>query len=46
LGFLSVGVEAAGLAVLSAIFLTAAKYWLDKLERLAVMEGTLGDRRR
>jgi ABC-2 type transport system permease protein len=46
LGFLSVRLEAAALAVLSVILLAAAKYWLGKLERVAVMEGTLGDRRR
>ena len=46
LGFLSVPIEAGGLAVLSAIFLVAAKYWLGRMEHLAVIEGTLGDRRR
>ena len=46
LGFLSIPVEAGMLAGLAIILIAAAKYWLDKMERLAVMEGTLNDRRR
>ncbi len=46
IGFLRVRVEIAVLAVLSIVFITAAKYWLDRMERLAIQEGTLTDRRR
>jgi ABC-2 type transport system permease protein len=46
LGFLSVPIEAGILTILAVVLIAAAKYWLDKMERLAVMEGTLGDRRR
>ena len=46
LGFLSVPVEIGVLIVLSVAFITAAKYWLGRMERLAVQEGTLTDRRR
>jgi ABC-2 type transport system permease protein len=46
LGFLSVPVEIGLLAALSVLFVGAAKYWLDHMERLAVAEGTLTDRRR
>lgn len=46
LRFLSVPVEIAGLAVLSVGFIAAAKYWLNRIERLAIREGTLTDRRR
>ena len=46
LGFLSVPIEIGVLIVLSAAFITAAKYWLGRMERLAVQEGTLTDRRR
>jgi ABC-2 type transport system permease protein len=46
IGFLPVRTEVAGLAILSVAFVTAAKYWLDKVERLAILEGTLTDRRK
>jgi ABC-2 type transport system permease protein len=46
LGFLSVPIEIGALAALSIIFIIAAKYWLNRMERLAVQEGTLTDRRR
>ncbi len=46
LGFLSVPLEIAILAVLSVVFVAAARYWLKHVERLAVREGTLSDRRR
>jgi ABC-2 type transport system permease protein len=46
LGFLSVPVEIGLLAALSVLFVGAAKYWLDHMERRAVEEGTLTDRRR
>ena len=46
LGFLTVPIEIGGLAILSVIFVALAKYWLDKMERVAVREGTLTDRRR
>jgi ABC-2 type transport system permease protein len=46
LGFLPVRVEIGTLLVLSILFVAAAKYWLDRMERLAIREGTLTDRRR
>jgi ABC-2 type transport system permease protein len=46
IGFLPVRTEIIGLIILSMLFVTAAKYWLDKVERLAILEGTLTDRRR
>jgi ABC-2 type transport system permease protein len=46
LGFLSVPVEIGVLIVLSIAFIAAAKYWLDVIERKAMEEGTLTDRRR
>ncbi len=46
LGFLSVGYEIAILAALSVVFVVAARYWLGVVERRAVREGTLTDRRR
>lgn len=46
LGFLPVSTELLLLAGLSVLFLAAAKIWLDKMERRAVAEGTLTDRRR
>jgi ABC-2 type transport system permease protein len=46
IGFLPVRTEIIGLAILSVAFVVAAKYWLDKVERLAILEGTLTDRRR
>jgi ABC-2 type transport system permease protein len=46
LGFLSVGAEIAILAVLAVVFVIAARYWLGVVERRAVREGTLTDRRR
>jgi ABC-2 type transport system permease protein len=46
LGFLSIPIEIGGLIVLSIVFVTAAKYWLGRMERLAIQEGTLTDRRR
>jgi ABC-2 type transport system permease protein len=46
LGFLSVRLEIALLAALAVVFVAAARYWLAYMERLAVAEGTLTDRRR
>ncbi|MCS6909603.1 MAG: ABC transporter permease [Anaerolineales bacterium] len=46
LGFLSVEVEIAILSVLAVVFIAAAKFWLDFMERKAIEEGTLTDRRR
>jgi ABC-2 type transport system permease protein len=46
LGLLSVRVEIAILAILSVVFVLAAKHWLDRMERLAIAEGSLTDRRR
>jgi ABC-2 type transport system permease protein len=46
IGFLPVGVELEILAALTVVFVLAAKYWLDRLERIAVQEGSLTDRRR
>jgi ABC-2 type transport system permease protein len=46
LGFLSVEIEILSLLILSVVFIGAAKYWLDFMERKAVEEGTLTDRRR
>ena len=46
IGFLSVRTEITALLVLAIAFVTAAKFWLDKMERLAIKEGTLTDRRR
>jgi ABC-2 type transport system permease protein len=46
LGFLSVRVEVAGLAVLSLVFLAAAHFLLRHIERLAIREGRLTETRR
>lgn len=46
LGFISVPIEIGALVVLSVGFIIAAKYWLSRIERLAIQEGTLTDRRR
>jgi ABC-2 type transport system permease protein len=46
IGFLSIRVEIAALVFLSIAFITAAKFWLDRVERLAIQEGTLTDRRK
>jgi ABC-2 type transport system permease protein len=46
LGFLSVRLEAAILAGLAVGFVALARYWLGFMERRAVREGTLTDRRR
>jgi ABC-2 type transport system permease protein len=46
LGFLSVPVEIGALVILSVVFIAASKYWLNHIERLAMREGTLTDRRR
>lgn len=46
LGFLAVELEIGLLALLAVGFVGAAKYWLDRMERLARNEGTLSDRRR
>jgi ABC-2 type transport system permease protein len=43
-GFLPVGWEVAILAVLSVLFVWLAKICLDRLERKARIEGTLGAR--
>ncbi|MBP7690456.1 MAG: ABC transporter permease [Anaerolineales bacterium] len=45
-GFLPVAVEIPVLAGLAVVFIAAAKFGLDYMERLAVREGTLTDRRR
>nr|MBI2905748.1 ABC transporter permease [Chloroflexota bacterium] len=46
LGFLSVPIEIGALVVLAVAFLIGAFYWLKRMERLAIAEGTLTDRRR
>jgi ABC-2 type transport system permease protein len=46
LGFLPVRAEIVILASLSVVFIAAAKYWLARMERIAVREGTLTERRR
>lgn len=46
LGFLSVPLEVGALVVLALFFIAAAKIWLNKIERLAIEEGTLTDRRK
>jgi ABC-2 type transport system permease protein len=46
IGFLSVRSEVGLLAVMAAVFVAGAKYWLDRMEKLAVREGALTDRRR
>ena len=46
LGFLSVSLEMGILATLCVIFLTAAKFLLSYMERLAIREGRLTDSRR
>jgi ABC-2 type transport system permease protein len=46
LGFVSVPLEIGGLVVLCLGFIVAAKFWLDRIEKLAVQEGTLTDRRK
>jgi ABC-2 type transport system permease protein len=42
-GFLPVGVELAALALLSAIFLAAARLTLDYMEKVAIREGRITD---
>lgn len=46
LGFVSIPIEIGGLIFLSIVFVTAARYWLNRMEKLAIQEGTLTDRRR
>src|SRR6185436_3066383 len=46
LGFVSIPIEISGLIFLSIVFVAAAKYWLNRMEKLAIQEGTLTDRRR
>jgi ABC-2 type transport system permease protein len=46
LGLLSIPVEIGLLLVLSLVFLFAARHWLGVIERRAVRDGTLTDRRR
>lgn len=46
LGFLPVQVEIAALAVLAVVLVAAARLWLGVMERKAIQEGTLTDRRR
>jgi ABC-2 type transport system permease protein len=46
LGWLPVEIEIAALVVLAVVFIAAAKYWLALMERKAIEEGTLTDRRR
>jgi ABC-2 type transport system permease protein len=45
-GFLSLEIEVALLAALAVIFILAARYWLDVMERKAVHEGSLTERNR
>jgi ABC-2 type transport system permease protein len=45
-GFLSVRSEIELLAVMAVAFVAGAKYWLERVEKLAVREGALTDRRR
>lgn len=44
LGFLSVNTEIGALAIMCVVFLAAARVWLDRMERVAIREGTLTDR--
>jgi ABC-2 type transport system permease protein len=46
LGFLSVPLEVGALVLLALFFIAAARVWLNKIERLAIEEGTLTDRRK
>ena len=46
LGFMTVGLEVGLLLVLSVVFLVAARFMLDYVERLAVQEGRLTESRR
>jgi ABC-2 type transport system permease protein len=46
LGFVSVPIEIAVLTALCLGFMVASKFWLDRIEKLAVQEGTLTDRRK
>jgi ABC-2 type transport system permease protein len=46
IGWLPVEVEIAALIGLAIVFIVAAKYWLDFMEKKAIEEGTLTDRRR
>ncbi len=46
LGFVSVPVEIAALAGLAVLFVVLARYGMRHIERLAIREGTLTDRRR
>ncbi|HMN13882.1 MAG TPA: ABC transporter permease [Bellilinea sp.] len=46
LGFLTVPVEMAVLAVLSVVFLVASKFLLAKMERLSIQEGRITENRR
>ena len=46
LGFISVEIEIVGLMILSIVFITVAKYALGVIEKKAIEEGTLTDRRR
>jgi ABC-2 type transport system permease protein len=46
LGFLEVGIEIAVLVVLSVAFLLGARYFLKKMEKLAIREGRLTERHR
>jgi len=46
LGFVSVPVEIIVLAALCVGFIAASKLWLDRVEKLAIREGTLTDRRK
>ena len=46
IGLLPVRLEIALLAVMAVAFVAGAKYWLDRMQKLAVREGALTDRRR
>lgn len=46
LGFISVPFEIGGLTVLCVSFIAGARLWLGHVEKLAVQEGTLTDRRK
>lgn len=46
LGFLPVEAELGALLVLSVVFIAAARHWLGVMQRRAIQDGTLTDRRR
>ncbi len=46
LGFLPVEAELGALLVLSVVFIAAARHWLEVMQRRAIQDGTITDRRR